>query len=67
MAIQAVTYDTAFESWFLVGNIDGFALHCQYFIDHDNYPLLACFGEDGTRLTLWPHNDDFAIAPLTCG
>ncbi|MGJ8615707.1 MAG: hypothetical protein ACSHWS_02635 [Sulfitobacter sp.] len=61
-----LAYDTAFEMSFLAGNIGIFALNCQYFVDHDNYPLLACYGENGARLTLWPDNDGFATAPLVC-
>lgn len=29
-------------------------LGCQFFNDMDNYPILACQGGDGSKLTLWP-------------
>lgn len=33
-------------------------LGCQFFNDMDNYPILACHGGDGSRLTLWPANEE---------
>lgn len=29
---------------------------CQHFNDMDNYPILACHGDDGSLVTLWPAN-----------
>lgn len=38
---------------------------CDPFMTYENYPLLACYSDTGSLLTLWP-GADFA-APLDCG
>jgi hypothetical protein len=32
-------------------------LECQWFNTWDNYPLIACYDDANTRLTLWPVNE----------
>jgi hypothetical protein len=39
------------------GTIKGRAVICEAFWTFENYPLLACYGADGARLTLWPQGD----------
>lgn len=37
----------------LVARNGPFELWCQYFNDHDNYPVLTCGSDMGARFTLW--------------
>jgi hypothetical protein len=50
---------------YLEGDIAGHALICDYFISYENNPMLTCFGDGDTRLTLWVAEFGFA-APLAC-
>jgi hypothetical protein len=51
---------------YLEGNVAGHALVCDYFMSYENNPMLTCFGDWKTRLTLWVA--DFAFdQPLSCG
>jgi hypothetical protein len=34
-----------------------FTVECQWFNTWDNYPLIACYDDGRTRLTLWPANE----------
>jgi hypothetical protein len=50
---------------YLEGNAAGHALICDYFMSYENNPMLTCFGDAETRLTLWIA--DFAFdQPLSC-
>jgi hypothetical protein len=51
---------------YLEGDIAGYALTCDYFVSYENNPMLTCFGDGRTRLTLWVADFGFA-APLSCG
>jgi hypothetical protein len=66
---ETLAVDTQADSGpFMGGSIGGLRVSCEYFIDWDNYPLLACYGLDGqdTRLTLWPDAANFAEGRLDC-
>ncbi|WP_157970886.1 hypothetical protein [Pseudogemmobacter bohemicus] len=41
-----------------------FALWCQYFNDHSNYPILPCQSDMGAQFTLWPVTDERMTACL---
>jgi hypothetical protein len=45
------------EDPYVDGTIKGRAVICEAFWTFENYPLLACYGADGARLTLWPQGD----------
>ncbi len=49
---------------YIKGRIGAYNVVCNAFSTYEIYPLLACYGEDGARLTLWPA-DDFD-ASLDC-
>jgi hypothetical protein len=51
---------------YLEGGIAGHALVCDHFISYENYPMITCFGDGDTRLTLWVADIGFD-APLSCG
>jgi hypothetical protein len=52
------------EDRFIEGTIEGRVLSCDHFMTWQNYALLACYGEDDARLTLW--GADFPDDPLSC-
>jgi hypothetical protein len=52
------------EDPYISGRIGGREVICEGFWTFENYPLLACYREDGARLTLWP-SGDFGAA-LAC-
>lgn len=39
---------------YIEGRIASFEVVCDPFNSYENYPLLACYTDDGARLTLWP-------------
>jgi hypothetical protein len=52
------------DEHYIEGRIGPYNVVCDPFSTYENYPLLACYAEDGARLTLWP-GDDFG-ASLDC-
>ncbi len=53
------------EGWpYFEGRIGPEPMICEPFWNYDNYPVVLCYGDTGSRLTLWPAGD-FA-APLAC-
>ena len=52
------------DEHYIAGHIGPYNVVCDPFSTYENYPLLACYAEDGARLTLWPA-DDFG-ASLAC-
>jgi hypothetical protein len=50
---------------YIEGRIGAEDVVCDPFMTYENTPLLACYSETGSLLTLWP-GVDFA-APLDCG
>lgn len=44
------------------GQSGPFAVWCQYFNDHSNYPILTCASEMGARFTLWAVTDERAAS-----
>ncbi len=50
---------------YLEGRIGTEDVVCDPFMTYENYPLLACYSDTGSLLTLWP-GPDFAAA-LDCG
>jgi hypothetical protein len=54
----------AAEDPFLDGRIGAESVSCEPFHNWDNYPVIICYGDSGSRMTLWPEGD-FSAA-LTC-
>ncbi len=52
------------DEHYYTGRIGGREIVCEVFGTYDNYPFLACAGDGGSRLSLWPA-DNFGD-PLTC-
>jgi hypothetical protein len=48
--------DRSGEGPFATIKLGDWDLECQWFNTWDNYPLLACYDDGRTRLTLWPAN-----------
>jgi hypothetical protein len=49
--------DASGEGSFAAITLGDWDLTCQWFNTWENYPLLACYNDAGTRLTLWPANE----------
>jgi hypothetical protein len=52
------------DEHYIEGHIGPYYVVCDPFSTYENYPLIACYADDGARLTLWP-SDDF-LASLDC-